>query len=279
MRLSLLQLPYDSGRRGERTGAGPLALVEAGLPARLEASGHELEVETVELPAGLWTEVAAAVELQRRTAAAVGRAVAAGRLPVLLSGNDAAAILGVLGGFAPRRLAVAYFDAHGDFNTPETSPSGFFDGMTLAVATGHCWRAAAAGLTGFQPVPERHLALIGARALDPMEAELLAASEVARLDGSDPAPLVALLEDWRADPGGLYVHIDLDVLDPSELRANPWIAPGGSSRAGLAALLRAIRERLPPAAVAFTAYAPECDAPGKALEIVVEALGVLLGVR
>src|SRR3954467_8178859 len=179
--IHVIAVPYDSGPPGERMGAGPLRLLDAGLRARLEAEGHTVDVSTVEISPGLWPgEIAAAFDLARRVAALVRSAIGAGAFPLVLSGNCAPAALGCLGG-AGNVSRVLWFDAHGDFNTPDTTIGGFLDGMALAIVTGRCWRELAAGIDGFSPLAEGAVTLIGARDLDPLEAEALAGSGVQRL--------------------------------------------------------------------------------------------------
>jgi len=273
--IQVVLVPYDSGRRGERLGAGPLALLEGGVGAALAAAGHAVEVETIELEEAFTPEVPAAVELQRGVAAAVRRASAAERLPVLFAGNCNLAALGALGGLGPG-TAVLWLDAHGDFNTPETSPSGYFDGMTLAVATGRCFRGAASGFDGLEPLADERIALLGVRDLDPPEERALAASGMIRLTAAELARLAALLAAWAAAGLRLYLHIDLDVLDPKELVANPWAVPGGLSRDELADVLGTVRRALPPAAIGFTAYGPAYDRETRGAGIVAAALERLL---
>src|SRR5206468_12877100 len=98
----------------------------------------------------------------------VRAARAQGRFPVVLSGNCGAS-LGVVGGLmqarggaAARPLGVVWMDAHGDFNTPDTSASGFLDGMSLAALVGRCWRALTLVTPGVA-VPEHHVLHLGGR--------------------------------------------------------------------------------------------------------------------
>src|SRR6478735_11713834 len=98
------------------------------------------------------------------------------RFPVVLSGNCLAAV-GVIAGLG-EGTGVIWIDAHGDFNTPQTTTRGFLDGMTLATATGKCWVELANGIEGFMPVPEDAVVLIGARDLDPGEKAALARSSI-----------------------------------------------------------------------------------------------------
>src|SRR4051812_28700517 len=173
----LIAVPYDSGRRGECMGAAP-GMVMPLLERRLSDGGHRVQCVTVEAPADAWrAEIRTAFDLARGVARAVRDALDAGAFPLVLSGNCGPAAIGCVAALqnAP---AVCWFDAHGDFNTPETTIGGFLDGMALATLTGRCWRELARDVSGFRQVDERSVALIGARDLDPLEAEQLEASQI-----------------------------------------------------------------------------------------------------
>ena len=130
-------------------GAGPERLMESGLIERLEQAGHEVVPCSVCLPSQTFMpEVQAAFELDRRLATCVAEAVAAGALPVILSGNCITSV-GTVAGIGEPDLGVVWLDAHGDFNTPETTLGGFLDGMALATLTGRCWTSLAATVPGF----------------------------------------------------------------------------------------------------------------------------------
>jgi arginase len=91
----------------------------------------------------------------------VGEARRADRFPLVLGGNCGVA-LGVVAGLGGD-ARVVWADAHGDFNTPETTLGGFLDGMGLATLTGGCWTAITATIPGFAAVPDDHVWLLGAR--------------------------------------------------------------------------------------------------------------------
>ena len=100
-------------------------------------------------------------------------------------------LVGTLGGLGTGPTGVRWFDAHGDFNTPESTLGGFLDGMALAIATGRCWIGLAATVPGFTPVAEENVVLVGARDLDPAEGELLRASRVQHLPSDAPTSRIA----------------------------------------------------------------------------------------
>ena len=142
----------------------------------------------------------------------------------LVLGGDCCSHIGAVEGLAARheRLAVVWIDAHGDLNTPETSPSGNSWGMPLRM------------LLDSGAVQEEDTVLIGARELDPLEEEFLARSQVHRGTSELPKAL--------ADTACTYVAIDADVLEPSEL-AVFMPEPGGLSLDEVERVLRDLAAR------------------------------------
>jgi len=249
MDIEIVQVPYDSGHRGARMGAGPLRLVAGALPEQLSGRGHHVRLVSVELQAELPTEIAAAFQLARAVRERVAEARGRGALPLILAGNCVAA-LGVLA--ALERPRVFWFDAHGDLNTPETTHSGFLDGMALAIALGRCWNPLRVAL-GLEPLPAERVWLLGARDLDPAEREFLAVSAVH-----------TSLDDVASSGEGAtaYLHIDLDVLDPSVAPANRLAAPDGLELAELESAIERIGHAHRIAAASLTAYDPAVDPEG-----------------
>jgi arginase len=207
-------------------------------------------------------EVQTSFELMRAVAQQVRAARSAGRFPLVLSGNCLSAV-GVIAGLGEGTGAV-WIDAHGDFNTPQTTTSGFLDGMTLATATGKCWVELANGIEGFTPVPEDAVVLIGARDLDPGEKAALARSPIVRL-GADAAPAAVepVLQTLAGKMNKFYVHLDMDALDPSVGQANGYSARGGFSNQNLQTLLSTIASHLPVEALTIASYDPSYDTEGK----------------
>ncbi len=148
--------------------------------------------------------------LQRAVAGAVARAAR----PLLLSG-DCPAALGAVAGLQSRYrdLAVVWLDAHGDFNTPAITISGYLGGMALAMLTG---RAPGLFPDAFapRPVADTDIVLADARDLDPAERDALAASQVRRVP-ADPAAITSALTALGRRP--VYLHLDVDVIDSAQL--------------------------------------------------------------
>jgi arginase len=261
MDIQLLLVPYDSARRGSRCGAGPEHLVRAGLVAHLHGQGHVVTAVHIieDDPAYPPAEIRTAFELARRLATAVRSARAAGHFPLVLGGNCNTSV-GTLSGLTPGRRSTFWFDAHGDCNTPETTDTGFLDGMGLAITMGLCWHQLAATVPGFESVAPEATFLLGARDLDVGEAALLEESAIISIAvGQIPKELPSILAKAPlADTLG-YLHLDLDVLDPSVGHANYLPVPDGLSVSQLIAAVAAIRARVPLGAAALTSYSPEDD--------------------
>ena len=145
---------------------------------------------------------------------AVADAVAGTARPLLLSG-DCLAGLAVAAGLQRRHreIAVVWLDAHGDFNTPAITVSGYLAGMPVAMLTGHAPELFADPL-GLRPVPEHHVVLADARDLDPAERDALAGSQVRHIPAT-PGALQAALSGLRDLP--VYLHVDVDVVDSTEV--------------------------------------------------------------
>jgi arginase len=187
-------------------------------------------------------------------------------LLVVLAGN-CHSCLGTLGAMGPD-AAVIWFDAHGDLNTPDTTPSGFFDGMALATAVGWTWNQLASTIPGLVVVDESRVLLVGGRDLDPGEAVLLRNSAIRhyqppslRRDATTDQEWIHTLSDWNTQRSPVYVHVDLDILDPAELDANGYSVASGVSLEWLETALSAIRRQFGVQTIGFTSYDPARD-PG-----------------
>jgi arginase len=206
-------------------------------------------------------------------AALVGEAARAGERPVTL-GGDCCQPIAVLAGLARAgiRPLLLWLDAHGDFNTHDTTISGFVGGMPLAMLTGR-GRQDFLQAVALDPIPERDVVLTDARNLDPREAELLARSAVRRIASLDEA--IAALPPDRP----VCVHVDTDIVDGAELPALLFPEPGGPSKAEVSRALAHLRATRDVVAVSMTAWSPGRDADGAAAGFCLGLLDTLTAPR
>jgi len=211
--------------------------------------------------------------------AAVGEGIAAhaersvrdGARPVAVTGDCCAAIGAVTGlqraGLRPR---VLWLDAHGDFNTPATSPSGFVGGMPLAMLVGRGDQAALDRL-GTEPVAESAVVLFDGRDLDPAERVAVEGSAVRRLTTLDALDALAL------DGEPVHVHLDADVVNPLDAPAMLYPAPGGPRLDELERALGRLARRSRVVSVTLTTWALDKDAKGQTERAVLRLLDAVLG--
>jgi arginase len=244
-------------------GRGPEHLWQS-IEPMLRTRGHQTRADAITVADGFLSEISTAFGVARMLSERVRACREEGWLPLVLSGNCNAS-LGTISGCGPDTTGVIWFDAHGEATTPETTRSGFLDGMGISTLAGQCWPHLARSVPGFAPVAGECIVLVGARDVEPDEATLLQRIGVHRVPRAEvlrPA-LDSLQTMSKLD--GVYVHLDLDVLDPREATANQWTPPGGLRIASLQRALAEIREVLPIKAIGLASYSPEADRDGRAL--------------
>ena len=166
-------------------------------------------------------------------------------------------------------LAVIWFDAHGDFNTWETTPSGFLGGMPLAWLVGLGEQTIPQAL-GLETLIEGKITLTDARDLDPLEAQAVASSAMSHLE---------LVTDLNSAPlpwGPLWVHFDVDVIDVVEAPAVSYPAEGGPSTRILGEVFQTLAASGQVEAVSVSLWNPELDKDGQTQNSVLDLLHVLL---
>jgi len=280
--IALIAVPYEVSRLRDGMGRGPEQLLASGAAEALGAAGAIVATEVVELTGKFSNEIEACFELIRLVRGRVDAALGEGAVPVVLSGSCCFAALGVMAAMDESAPGVVWFDAHGDFNTPETTTFGYFDGMGLAVLTGSAWQAMLRTVPGAKPLPESAIVLAGARDFDDEEARRLRDSEIKHLTAerivSDEA-LDGAMAAVVPEPTALYLHVDLDVLDlEQEGPVNIYSAPGGITAEQLASRVEQVLRTGSVRAVALTAYDPECDAEGRVPPIANRLLRAVAGV-
>jgi arginase len=241
--VELILVPYDVARDDTGAARAPRELVARGFSGGLEALGckvHQAEVVAHHEGAG---QAEAVAETARGIARAVAIAHSRRRFPLILSGGCLAAVGAVTGlQRMGRELAVVWVDAHGDFNTPESTPSGYWDGMALAAVCGRSLPEVYKAIE-LRPIHFRSVVHLAGRAFDPPEVE-----DIRRLDLSTvPPDRVAapetrgLIERELGERKELYLHVDVDGLDPEDAPAVNYPEPGGARLADLLACLRGLR--------------------------------------
>jgi arginase len=272
MKVCVVMVPYDSGRHSGRMGAGPKHLFERAIEPVLSRMGHELRTETLTLGESFPGEISSAFKLSGMIAETVRIDRRDGWFPLVLSGNCNAAI-GSVCGCGCDTTGVVWFDAHGEATTPETTTSGFLDGMGISILTGQRWTKLARSIPGFAPVPGERIALVGSRDIEPDEMSLL--KHVGVHCVSADSHFLQLVKEIARKTNGLYVHFDLDVLDPAEAVANQWCPPGGLSVASLVDSVKSLAAHAAIRAAGFASFDPEADHNGHgadAARMCVEAL-------
>lgn len=172
--------------------------------------------------------------------------------PAIVIGGDCGVELAAIGHVGARDVAVIWFDAHPDLNTAESSPSSAFTGMVLRTLLGE----GPAALLPSSPLTPERVILVGARSFDPGEDAYLAANRVHSVsaDSVDAATLIAAVEATGA--ASVYLHIDLDVLDPADLAGLAAPEPFGVRAAALVDAIRGLLARFPLAGAGITEFSP-----------------------
>lgn len=229
-------------------------------PARAALARHTWRLLTPALPESSPTERMGT--LCRILAAEVAAVCAAGNLPVVIVGECTASI-GVVAGLqqANRDFTLVWYDAHGDFNTHETTPSGFIGGMPLAMLCGRGEQTIVAG-AGAKIHPESQVILTDARDLDPGEKEAVAGSAMTHL------PDVADVLKLKLPDKPIYVHFDSDVLRLADMAAVNYPAQGGSDLATVAASLAHLAQTGHVTAISVTLWNPDLDEDSSAEQTV-----------
>ena len=251
VRVALVKMPYVGERNVPDVSRGPDYLEQGGIQKLLEEQGVQTKrVSNAALTPdedkayGSWNKLAlASGDLSK----IVSEARRSGYLAVGLLAN-CNGILGMLSGLQhsgptakPLRVGMVFIDAHGDFNTPETTLSGMLGGMPVAIAAGQCLTRMRLK-AGLEPaLPTRHIVEMCVRDTDPLEQELLDRSEIQQLTLEDvrtrSANLHREMKRLSEATDAIYVHVDMDALDPREVSGHPLTVPGGPTSIELAAAL------------------------------------------
>lgn len=209
--------------------------------------------------------------LHESLAGFVCTSIRAGERPVSIA-DDCCAAIGVMAGLQRAGLnpVLVWFDAHGDFNTWETSPSGFLGGMPLAMMVGRGDQRLVTHV-GLQNLSEERVILTGARDLDPAEKEAIENSKVHFL------PDVQSLMNHPSLDSSLYVHFDVDVINPEDAPAVGYMASGGPSADELREVFRFLRVTGKIVAASLCTWNTQMEGAQKTERVCMESLKVLVG--
>jgi arginase len=235
-KIRIIGVPMDLGASRRGVDMGPSALRVAGLQARIKQLGHQVEdignisvkqpeeMSYGEKRAKYLAEIADAC---KDLGAIVEKSLEESMLPVVLGGDHSIAA-GTLSGIAAyfkkkeKKIGLIWLDAHGDINTPESSPSGNVHGMPLAAAMGY-GAMELVELQGFKPkVEPQNISLVGIRDLDTQEKKLAKKSgvHVFTMRDIDERGMREVMSDALKyamdDTDGISVSLDMDFVDPSD---------------------------------------------------------------
>lgn len=240
----MIAVPYHLGRRAIEVGRGPLVILEA-------LQQPCVMVEGTGGITGINSQLTQALLAHDRPA-------------VVLAGN-CNSCLGTLS--ALDDPGIVWLDAHGDFNTPETTISGALEGMSLSIATGHCHRDMMA-----RPIAEENVVLGATRSLDPLEEPRLRASKI-KLAALDELPHA--IDDLAKRVKTIYLHLDLDVLDPQISPGVNFSEPGGISPSELFAVVKHVIATGKLGVATIANFNPDRDRENQTLRIALELIALL----
>ena len=230
MQIDIIGVPIDLGADRRGVDMGPSAIRYAHLQSKLEALGYLVQDKgNIEVPIAEMCSIIdpklkyldCIVPMSRRAAGAVSTSIQSGHFPLVLGGDHSLSLGSIRGAAKDRKLGVLWIDAHGDFNTDGTTPSGNIHGMPLASLCGlgdkrllQLWDEP------FPVVDPKRVAIIGARDLDPGEKVNLreAGVMVMGMEQIDRLGMVAAVEKAiervSRDVDGIYLSFDMDAMDP-----------------------------------------------------------------
>jgi len=293
--IALIGVPLDLGAASRRgVDMGPSAIRYAGIGERIDGLGHACRDQgNVEAPmremaspgderARYLDEIVATCE---RVAVRVAESAQQGLVPLVLGGDHSIAV-GTLGGMASvrGRGGVLWLDAHGDLNTPQTTPSGNVHGMPLAAALGRAGDGFASKVWPLPSIDPRHVALVGCRSLDDGERALIAELGLAVFTMSeiDRRGLQAVVCDALAVVAGadfVHVSLDLDVVDPEVAPGVGTPVRGGLSYREAHLAMELVAEAGTLASLEIVEVNPILDSRNRTARLAVELIASALGAR
>jgi len=230
MQIDIIGVPIDLGADRRGVDMGPSAIRYSNLQKKLEELGYNVKDEgNIEVPIAEMCKITSPklkyidciVPMARRVAGKVATTMQAKNFPLVLGGDHSLSIGSIRGAARNKKVGVIWIDAHGDFNTAETTPSGNIHGMSLAILAGLGDKSLVQLWDENIPVIDpTKIAIIGARDLDSGEKANLskAGAMVMGMEQIDRYGMVSVvekaIEQVSRDVDGIYISLDLDALDP-----------------------------------------------------------------
>ena len=291
-RIAILGAPTEVGTSEPGSVMGPAALRTAGLVRTLRDLGHAVADHGDVVPDGPAEAVGkpAVAAWTRALARRVEAALDADDLPVVVGGDHSLSLGTVEGAMrhcarTGRPLFVLWLDAHADFNTPETSPSGNLHGMPLAALCGEPGLSDLFADPGRPALDPTHVHLFGLRSIDAGERALVAARNVEVTDMRHidefgvVAPLRRSLERVAAASGHLHVSFDIDFLDPGLAPAVGTTVPGGATFREAHLIMEMLHDSGLVGSLDVVELNPFLDERGRSARVLVELVASLFGRR
>ena len=289
LRVALAEQPFSPNG----TSPGPKTMANGGIQQQLTALGATIRLDEAALSAdenseyGGWKRLGMALghfadivtKNERDGYFTVGLYATCPSMPGMVAGLQHSGPTR-----EPIRVGMLWLDAHPDFNTPETTRSGSLGGMPVAVATGRALQGMRLDAHLDPPLSDTHVVMGGVRLVDPLEQQLLDNSRIEQVTVDDlrnaAPPVFAQLDRLNRITDKIYVHIDMDVLDPREVMAHQNKVPNGPSSEQLAALFEQIFSRYSKASAIGFATIPSPDEGGLAIAAVNRMIaGAVRGVK
>ena len=279
--VKLISVPYDAAHFNERMGAGPRRIVNGGISSVIKLQGYEMSHEEIQLAEKFATEITSTFNILAQIKSQIRSANQNGSFPIVLSGNCCSTV-GVVAACSSNDVGVVWFDAHGDCETPETTSSGFLDGMALSLLLNKCWQTLAASFQLNSGLQGKHVILIGARDVSEYEKNFISENGIQHItceqlktrEGSAIGTACASLK--QAGIMRIHLHIDCDVVDPNCAVANSYSVAGGLAGEDVVKIIEQFRSMIPVSSLTVASYDPSFDASGKMLRIIYDFIKTIL---
>lgn len=274
-------MPFDAAQFNKRMGAGPLHIIDNGLLEKIKAAGNEVVYTQIVSGENFQTELSKSFELFTRIKEEVKKAIECHYLPIVLSGNCSATV-GVIAGLNATGLGVIWFDAHGDCETPESTTSGFLDGMGISMLLNSCWQNLLSVHNLTSPLRGKNIVLVGVRDLSKHEEMFLKTNGVHRIMVDEikrsSAGSIKAIYDKLVASGvhKIHLHVDVDVIDPVVAPSNSYAIADGLVKNELIEIVKACIGKMPLTSVTIASYDPSLDTNGHMRQLINELIEVIV---